>query len=70
MLVCNMFGESHKSEHVKQAIEEMLNACEIDKQWVHAILHDNVRNMKKAMDVMDCMLMDRMLHRIHTSAAC
>ena len=31
----------------------MLNACEIDKQWVDDILHDNIRNMKKAMDDME-----------------
>ena len=33
------------AEHVKQAIEEMLNVCEIDKQRVHVILHDSVRIM-------------------------
>ena len=30
----------------------MLNMCEIDKQHVHVILRDSVRNMKKAMDDM------------------
>ena len=27
--------------------------CEIDKQRVHVILRDNIRNMKKAMEDMD-----------------
>ena len=40
-------------EPVKQAIEKMLNVCEIDKQRVDVILHDSVRNMKKAMDDME-----------------
>ena len=31
----------------------MLNACEIDKQRVDVISHDNVWNMKKAMDDME-----------------
>ena len=31
----------------------MLNVCEIDKQCVHVILHDNLRNMKKAVDGME-----------------
>ena len=43
------FHGSHTAEHVKQAIEEMLNACEIDKQHVHVILCDDVR--KKAMQM-------------------
>ena len=38
---------------MKQAIEEMLNACET----CNVILHDNVRNMKNAMDDgVDCIL--------------
>ena len=37
----------YTAQHVNQAIEEMLNACEIDKQQVDVILLDNVRNMKK-----------------------
>ena len=40
-------------KHIKQAIKEMLNACEIDKQQVHVILPDNIRNMKTAMDDME-----------------
>ena len=28
----------------------MLNACEMEKQHVHVILRDNVRNMKTAVD--------------------
>ena len=35
------FHGSHTEEHVNQATEEMLSACEIDKQWVHVILRDN-----------------------------
>ena len=31
----------------------MLNTCEIDKQRVHVILRDNIRNMKKAVDDME-----------------
>ena len=31
---------------MKQAIKEMLNACEIDKQRVHVTLCNNVRNME------------------------
>ena len=31
----------------------MLNVCEIDKQRIHVILHDNVRNMKKEVDDVD-----------------
>lgn len=46
----HQFRRSHTAEHVKQATEEMLNACEIDKQ---RLLRDNVRNMKKAMDDME-----------------
>ena len=47
------FHRLYKAEHVKQAIKEMLNTCETDKQCVHIILRDNVRNMKKAMDDME-----------------
>ena len=36
------FHGSHTAEHVKQTIEEM--------QRVRAILYDNVRDMKKAID--------------------
>ena len=54
---CNVLAHqsrgSHTAEHVKHATEEMLNVCEIDKQCVHIILHDSVRNMKKAMDDME-----------------
>ena len=41
------------ANNVKQAVEEMLNACEVDKQLIHVVLCDNVRNMKKAMDDME-----------------
>lgn len=50
ILHCRQFRGSHTAEHIKQAIEEMLNAWEIDKQRVHVILRDNARNMKKAME--------------------
>ena len=34
------FRGSHTAEQVaKQATEEMLNACETDKQCIHVILH-------------------------------
>ena len=33
---------SFVGQYVKQAIEEMLNICDID---IHIILHDNVWNM-------------------------
>ncbi len=46
------FRGSHMAERVKRAIEGMLNIWGIEKQWVHVILRDNVRNMKKAMDNM------------------
>ena len=36
------FRGSQSAEHVKQATEVMLNACEINKQRVHVILYDNV----------------------------
>ena len=49
----HQFGGSHTAKHVKQAIEEMLNACDTDKQRVHVILHDNIRNMKQAVDDME-----------------
>ena len=44
---------SHTEKRVQQAIKAMLNACEIDKQHVHIILCDNIRNMKKAVDDME-----------------
>ena len=31
----------------------MLNACQIEKQHIHVILNDNVRNMKKTVDDME-----------------
>ena len=34
------FCRSHTAEHVKQALDEMVNVCEIDKQRVDVILHD------------------------------
>jgi len=52
VLHAHQFRGSHTAEHVKQAIEEMLNTWGIDKQQVHVILRDNARNMKKAMDYM------------------
>ena len=52
------------AEHVKQAIEEMLNACDIDKQHVEIILHDNVRNMKKEMDDMEVPSMHCVAHTL------
>ena len=42
----------------------MLNACEIDKQRVHVILHDNVRNMKKAIDDMEVPSVGCVLHTL------
>ena len=64
MPVCTLFLVSNTAEHVKQAIEEMLNACEIDTQCVHIILRDNGR---KAMD-------DKEVSNVgcisHTSAGC
>ena len=58
---------SHTAEHVKQAVEKMLKVCEIDKQRVHVILHDNLRNMKKAVDDMEVQSVGCVLH---TSAGC
>ena len=50
------------AEHIKQAIEDRLNACDIDKQWVDVILHDNLRNMKKAVDDMEVTSVGRVSH--------
>ncbi len=46
------FRGSHMAERMKQAIEGMLNSWGIEKQRVHAILQDNARDKKKAMDDM------------------
>uniref|UniRef100_A0A1A8MBN7 Zinc finger, BED domain containing 4 n=2 Tax=Nothobranchius pienaari TaxID=704102 RepID=A0A1A8MBN7_9TELE len=44
------FRGSHTAEHVKQAIEEMLNSWGIEKERVHVIVRDNAQNMKRAME--------------------
>ena len=58
---------SHTTEHVKQTIAAMLNACEIDKQRVHIILRNNIRNMKKNNDDMEEPSVSCISH---TSAGC
>ena len=55
------------AEHVKQANEEKLNTCDTEKQHLHVILHDNLRNMKKAVDDMEVPSVGCVSH---TSAAC
>ena len=45
--------------HVKQAIKEMLNACEID-----VISCDNVRNMKQALDDIEVPSVGCVLHTL------
>ena len=42
----------------------MLNACEIDKQRIHIIWRDNVRNMEIAMDDMEVPSMDCISHTL------
>ena len=67
--MCKFHG-SHTAEHVKQNIEVMLNACEMDKQWVNVILCDNVRNMKKAMMIWRYQAWAASCTHFHTSAGC
>ena len=58
------FHRSYKAEHVKQAIEEVLNSCEIDKQRLQVILRDNVRNVKKTIDDMEVPNASCVLHTL------
>ncbi len=59
-----MLSTSQTAERVKQANEGMLNSWGIEKQWVHVILQDNARNMKKAMDDMGVPSMHCVVHTL------
>ena len=48
--VCAPVSWVSYSRACKQATEEQRNTRDIDKQHIHVILHDNIRNMKKAVD--------------------
>ncbi|KAK7888961.1 hypothetical protein WMY93_024521 [Mugilogobius chulae] len=65
VLHANELRGSHAAEHMRRAVEEMLETWKIEKRQVHPILRDNASNMRKAMDEMGVRSLGCIAHTLH-----
>lgn len=62
------FRGSHTTERIGEAIQGMLNSRGIETSWIHVLVRDNARNMKKAMNDMGVKSVGCLEHILRVSA--